>query len=187
MTPKSPPPDSRTGNSWIADSLRRSYERFLKIRGNPHEIALGFALGLFVGMSPFMGFHMAIAVPLAALLKWNKISSALAVWISNPISAPVIYSATYFVGSKLTAFRSKFEIADIDHSGLIKFLHKAPEVLMVLTVGGVVLGLPLAIAGYYASYGAIIKYRKSLKHKLAQKKEHLAEKKEIIKQHFRHK
>ena len=31
-------------------SVRKTYERFLKIRGTPKEIALGFALGLFVGM-----------------------------------------------------------------------------------------------------------------------------------------
>ena len=48
------------------DSWKKTYSRFLKIRGNPKEIALGFALGLFVGMSPFMGAHTIIAVFLAA-------------------------------------------------------------------------------------------------------------------------
>ena len=51
----------------MADTLKRGYERFLKIRGDPREIALGFALGLFIGMTPFMGFHTASAVFLAAL------------------------------------------------------------------------------------------------------------------------
>ena len=32
--------------------IQMPYKRFLKIRGEPREIALGFALGLFVGMTP---------------------------------------------------------------------------------------------------------------------------------------
>jgi hypothetical protein len=35
--------------------LRRVYERFVKIQGHPREIALGFSLGLFVGVSPIIG------------------------------------------------------------------------------------------------------------------------------------
>ncbi|MDZ7777337.1 MAG: DUF2062 domain-containing protein [Bacteroidales bacterium] len=67
--------------SKLAQAYKKAYERFLRIRGTPQEIALGFALGLFVGMSPFLGFHMAIAVFLAALFEWNKISAAVGVWI----------------------------------------------------------------------------------------------------------
>jgi uncharacterized protein (DUF2062 family) len=186
MASNTPPANRRNGRTRLLDALQRPYERFLKIRGNPREIALGFALGLFVGMTPFMGFHMAIAVPLAALLKWNKFSSALAVWITNPLSAPFIYTATYFVGAKLTAFSNYLNIPQIDHKGLMTVLYKAPEVLMVMVVGGVVLGLPLAVAGYYLSYAAIIKYRKSLKYKLALKKARLAEKKKKIKGRLRH-
>lgn len=186
MTSKTTPANRRIGKSRLLEVLKRPYERFLKIRGNPREIALGFALGLFVGMTPFMGFHMAIAVPLAALLKWNKFSSALAVWITNPISAPFIYTATYFVGAKLTAFRNHLNIPHVDHKGLVTVLYKAPEVLMVMVVGGVVLGLPLAIGGYYLSYAAITKYRQSIKYKLALKRARLAEKKEKIKERLRH-
>jgi uncharacterized protein (DUF2062 family) len=83
----------------------KTYERFLKIRGTPREIGLGFAIGLFVGMSPTMGFQMAIAVFLAAVFKWNKISAAAAVWITNPVTAPIIYGVTYFIGATSSACR----------------------------------------------------------------------------------
>ena len=42
--------------------------RALRIR----EITLGFALGILVGMSPYLGFHTAIAVFLAVLFKRRK-------------------------------------------------------------------------------------------------------------------
>jgi uncharacterized protein (DUF2062 family) len=134
-----------------------------------------------------MGFHMAIAVPLAALFKWNKFSSALAVWITNPLTAPFIYSLNYWVGTRLTAFRSNYQLAGIDQTGLENFLQKAPEVMLAMIVGGAVLGFPLAVAGYYLSYAAIVKYRKSVKEKLAAKKARLLEKKKRIQQRFKHK
>ena len=85
--------------------LYKAYKRFLKIRGQPREIALGFALGLFVGMSPFIGLHTVIAVPLAALFKWNKLSSAISVWFTNAATAPIIYSITYLVGAKILGIK----------------------------------------------------------------------------------
>ncbi|WP_419661268.1 DUF2062 domain-containing protein [Desulfosarcina variabilis] len=35
--------------------LKKLYQRFTRIRGNPREIAPGFALGLFISFSPTMG------------------------------------------------------------------------------------------------------------------------------------
>jgi uncharacterized protein (DUF2062 family) len=40
---------------------------------------LGFAFGIFIGMTPTMGIQMPIAVFIAALIKWSKISAAFGV------------------------------------------------------------------------------------------------------------
>jgi uncharacterized protein (DUF2062 family) len=40
----------------LLPALQKFYRKFLKLRGDPREIALGFALGLFIGMSPIMGY-----------------------------------------------------------------------------------------------------------------------------------
>jgi uncharacterized protein (DUF2062 family) len=151
---------------------QKAYERFLKIRGKPREIALGMALGLFVGMTPFFGIHMAIAVLIAAIFKWNKISAAMGVWISNPITAPVIYSLTYFLGSKLLGKGASFTPpGELSLSFIIQLFRKSPEILWVLTVGGVLVGLPLAIVGYYLSHSSILKYQTDLRGKLKKTKE----------------
>ncbi len=164
-------------NSKFIVSIKKTYKRFLKIRGNPHEIALGFSLGLFVGMTPFMGLHTAIAVPIAALLKWNKIAAAAAVWISNPLTAPVVYPITYWVGSKFVSFRKTYQLPeDLNYTILLDILKKAPEVIWILVVGGVIVGIPLAIVGYYFSFSAIVQYRGRIKESLIQKKEKLKKK-----------
>lgn len=155
-------------------SLQRAYERFLKIRGSPREIALGFALGLFVGMTPTIGFQMPIAVFIAALFKWNKISAAVAVWITNPLTAPFIYSFSYFVGAKVLGFK----IAPKLLTGLdFPTLKEAgARILLATTVGGAVVGIPLSLLGYYLAFSAVHGYQTKLKHRVVAKKEKLVRK-----------
>ena len=167
-------------NNKALTSLKKGYRRFLKIRGHPNEIALGLALGLFVGMTPSMGFHTAIAVFIAALFKWNKISAAVGVWITNPLTAPFIYSVNYFIGAKLIGLQKVYLLSEVHgFTKIYKIMLKAPEIFWALTIGGIVLGLPLAVAGYYFSFSVVQKYQDDIKEKLAKSKEKLAEKKEM--------
>ena len=55
-----------------------------------------------------MGIQTVIALFFATLFKWNKISSAVGVWISNPFTAPFLYSLTYYVGAKIMGLRKVF-------------------------------------------------------------------------------
>ena len=175
------PGPSKKGNRLLSP-LYKAYERFLKIRGHPREIALGFALGIFVGMTPFMGLHTAIAVPLAALFKWNKISTAISVWITNAVTAPIIYSITYVVGAKILGIKRAFGITDTNSfSALYKLILKTPEITWAMTVGGIIVGLPLAIISYYFAFSVIRKYQEDIKRKIAKTKEKRAHKKEARK------
>lgn len=163
----------------VSSILIKAYERLIKIRGNPREIALGFALGLFIGMSPTMGLQTAIAIFFAALFKWNKLSAAISVWISNPLTAPFLYSMTYVAGAKIIG------IANASHTpspaiGIESFydmLHKAPDIFWALILGGIVLGLPIALGGYFFAFSAVHKYQEDIKRKLAERKEKRAIKK----------
>ncbi len=156
-------------------SLGKTYERFLKIRGTPREIGLGFALGLFVGMSPTMGFQMAIAVFLAAVFKWNKISAAASVWITNPVTAPIIYGVTYFIGANIIGMPGiKLTPEAFSVTSFITFFKQTPRIFWAMTLGGAIVGLPLAIAGYAMTYSAVDKYQKDIRSRLAEKKQQIA-------------
>jgi uncharacterized protein (DUF2062 family) len=162
-------------NSFVYKIFQMPYRRFLKIRGEAREIALGFALGLFVGITPTMGIQMIIAVFFAALFKWNKISAAIGVWISNPLTAPVIYSITYLLGAGILGLKNSFRLSDLQGiTAVVEILKKAPEILVALVIGGIVLGFPIAVLGYYLSYAAIRRYREGIKRKLRKQKEKIA-------------
>jgi uncharacterized protein (DUF2062 family) len=166
----------------LAGIVRRLYERFIMIRGEPREIALGFALGIFVGMTPTVGVQMPIAIFIAALFKWSKLSAAIGVWISNPLTVPLIYGITYVTGAKLLSLDPMFNMPlSPTWSTLKLMLQKAPQALGAMTVGGALLGIPLAIIGYYLSYAAVDKYQQDVKEKLARQKARLAGTKEKVK------
>lgn len=162
--------------------IRNIFDRFIKIRGTPRQIALGLALGLFLGFTPTMGFQIIPAVFLAALLKWNKIAAALGVQITNPLTAPIIYSFTYSIGAKLMGLEKAFVWKDaFDLSKIAELLELAPTILTALTIGGVIAGLPVAIAGYALGYFAVDNYQKNIRAKLLHQKELLKQKMETRK------
>jgi uncharacterized protein len=66
-----------------------------------NEIALGIALGNFVGFIPVMGTHTIIAIGLAYILRLNTLIVLLGTQISNPISYPFQLFITAEVGSLL--------------------------------------------------------------------------------------
>ena len=142
--------------------IGRVYERFVKIRGNPHEIGLGLALGFYVGMTPFLGFHVLAAVFIAALLKWNKIAAGLGAWITNPISAPFIYGLNWYVGAKITGMElTRILPAHFEVSELARLMMNGPEIIWTLMVGGMITGIPLAFTGYFLTRLAVRYFRSS--------------------------
>ncbi len=60
-------------------------------------------------------------------------------------------------------------------------LQKAPQAFGAMTVGGAIIGIPLAVISYYLSYVAVEKYRKDVKEKLARQKARLVDTKEKVK------
>jgi uncharacterized protein len=166
----------------LAGIVRQLYERFIMIRGEPRAVALGFALGIFIGMTPTVGVQMPIAIFIAALFKWSKLSAAIGVWISNPLTVPIIYGITYITGAKLLSLDPMFNMPlSPTWSTLKLMLQKAPQALGAMAVGGALLGLPLAIISYYLSYAAVDKYQKEVKEKLARQKARLAGTREKVK------
>lgn len=147
------------------------YERFIKLKGAPREIALGFALGLFIGMSPFFGMHIAISIVFASILGWSKIAAAVAVNITNVFTAPLIYPVTYLVGAKITGFTKHVNWpTSVDFEGFLQLIKESPLIVLDLCVGGAILGLPIAIVGYYLAFNAITVYRQRVKERVRELK-----------------
>jgi uncharacterized protein (DUF2062 family) len=159
---------------------KRIYLKIIKINGEPRTIALGFALGLFIGMSPFMGFHMVIALFLATLFKWNRVSSVIGVWISNPLTAPFIYGTTYLTGVRILNFFREKDISlrrNFNITSISSYIENASDILWALVIGGIAAGIVTAAAGYFISYFTIIEYRRDIKTRIIARREKRLKKK----------
>ena len=129
---------------------KRPFSFLLQLHGKPREIALGFALGLFIGMSPFFGLHTFAAIFLSTVLKWNRIASLAGIQITNIFTIPFIYPITFYVGSYIYPVRSSFAFTvDLYEMEIWKLVKTVPDVVATLTVGGIILGLPMALGSYF--------------------------------------
>ena len=89
----------------MSDIWRRT-RRFLIVKvlhanDTPHRIALGIAIGVFIGLTPTVGLQMIIALALATALRANKVVCIPMVWITNPVTLVPIYLVCFRVGSAL--------------------------------------------------------------------------------------
>ncbi len=85
----------------LVRQTKLNFLRFVRLRGTPEEVAKGFALGIFIGMTPTFGVQMPLAFFFAWLLRENKLAAIIGVWITNPLTAPFIYASQYEFGRLL--------------------------------------------------------------------------------------
>ena len=139
--------------------IRYYYLRFIRLRGNPHELALGMTFGIFTGMMPVMPFQMALSVALALIFKGSKITAALGTWISNPLNWYFLYYFSYKLGAwvlGMDGYGTMFKtIMDMVKSGAesMVIVHKILEsgglMVAAFLVGGVILGSVTALPSYF--------------------------------------
>src|SRR5210317_2635894 len=85
--------------TWIFLRLLPVLRWLIRLRGSPQAIAGGFSLGLFIALTPTIGLQIVLAFFLATALNVNRPAAVLAVWITNPITIPAIFSINYWLGS----------------------------------------------------------------------------------------
>ena len=120
--------------------------RFVRLRGMPEEIAKGVALGIFIGMTPTFGFQMAIALFFAYLLRENRLAALLGVWVTNPVTAPVIYAIEYEIGRILLNMDRARLPSEFSWEAYSKL---GWDIMFPLWVGGLIAGVILGALSYF--------------------------------------
>jgi uncharacterized protein (DUF2062 family) len=146
--------------NYITRPFIRIISRILKIGDDPKKIACGFALGTFLGFMPLIGLQAAIAVIIASLLKWNKVSAGIAVFNTNIVTGPFIFGISYFIGASVLGFRNKINFPDkFGFTIFWDLITRSYEIFLSLCFGGVLLGIPTSILAYYLSHFVIKNYQ----------------------------
>jgi uncharacterized protein (DUF2062 family) len=55
----------------IKKRSKEFYHRFISLKGEPASIAMGMAIGVFIGVTPTIPFHTAMIIAVGVLFKQN--------------------------------------------------------------------------------------------------------------------
>lgn len=130
----------------------------LMLDDTEHSIALGTAIGIFLGMTPTVGLQtiavMLLSVTIRPLFRFNVMAALIAIYISNPITVVPIYYGlykvgTWFVGGSVT--REQFA-ATLEYSGFSEWWNTVVDLFVSLgeplLVGTAVVAIPCGLVTY---------------------------------------
>lgn len=141
--------------------IKYYYLRFLRLKGEPHELSLGLACGVFTGMLPITPFQAALAITLAVCLKASKITAAVGTLISNPLNWYFLYYYSYKLGAFLLGLQGKNPVFSSimtavqrgEESMVVigKILGAGGAIIAAFITGGLVLGTTASLPAYFIS------------------------------------
>ena len=140
----------------IESKINHWIQRTKALNGEPRYVAMGMAVGTFVSATPTIPFQTLIAVTLAFILRGSKAAAAIGVWLSNPITFPVFYLASYKTGAFLFGISDIPSIAGQTMSDLLKL---GFDITLAAITGGMVIGIFLAIGAYIITHKIVCKIR----------------------------
>lgn len=158
-----------------------------KSSGSSHAVALGMAIGFFVGWMPFFGLQTVLALLLCHLFRANKIVPLLLVWLSNPVTFVPIFTINYWVGWKLVGGPPMSEIVAVLEKlavppgsdggswlaawwteitdGTQELLGMGWGMLQPFCLGSALIGMALAVLSYFITRRFVDAFRNALHEK----------------------
>ncbi len=138
----------------LSTELRLEFEAALEGEYSPKQVAGSFAVGVFVTSLPTLGLGVLtfflIAHVFAGVSKLALFSSVI---VFNPAVKWGVYGASFWLGSALLGPVEGVTRSDVS-------LSAAPEVVVRLLVGNLILAVVFTVLGYAVAYRLTAAYRR---------------------------
>jgi len=141
---------------------RTVLRELLMLDDSARSIALGAAIGMFIGMTPTVGIQMILVLCLAAmtrsLVRFSKVAALLMVYVSNPFTVLPIYWFNYQLGAYFTGSTVAYAdfAAALEYDGFEQWLDTV-TVLFVQVGSPLIFGsLIVAVVTSLLTYPAIL-------------------------------
>jgi hypothetical protein len=138
--------------------VRYWYLRVIRQNASARNIALGLALGVFVGAMPIIPFQTFAIIALAFIFRTNKLSAWLATCYSNVFTMGPFYTFLFFIGKLVMPFEGLH--LDPEHLAMKELIASGWELFLVILVGGLIFGVVAGVLTYFFSVQAIRRYRR---------------------------
>jgi hypothetical protein len=136
--------------------FRYIYLRLVRVGGDPVHIALGFAVGAFLGIFPTFGVGTPLALLIASLLRWNRISAVLGSLVMNPFTTPFFWTLSGSFGAAIFRVDAKKVLQSVGNGERMKSLSEAA---LIYLTGNTLIALAGAVVSYFVSWKLVMTYR----------------------------
>ena len=137
--------------------FRDKLRQILSVQESPRKIALAFALGVFIGMSPLLGIHTILGIVTAWIFRLNKFVTIVGVYVTNPWTIVPIYTFGTWVGAKLLGIDRIIPNIDWSHLTVKELMHTFGPLLMPFIVGSTLLGVVSGGLSFFLVYRMVKK------------------------------
>ena len=138
-------------------STRYVAHRIGRMPGTPGSIALGFATGAAVACTPFVGFHLGIALVLSWIIRGSPLAAAIATQVvGNPWTIPFILLGIYRLGARMLGTASIHHLPSEVHVSYI--FHHPGQVMLPMLLGSVPVAIAVGVFSFFAARFLVSRY-----------------------------
>jgi len=150
--------------------VRRWLDQLLHTHDTPQRTAAAYALGVFFGFSPLLGFHTMLGLVFAFALNLNRVAVLLGIYSNLPWILPAYYTLTTMLGAKLLGVRIRPRllhdlteaVAAFSWTDTRALLHALTPLAWAYVLGSTIGAFVLAAIAYRVSLGVIETHRRRL-------------------------
>jgi len=148
----------------------------MRLKGDPHSLALGTAIGVLLGIIPAMPLQTILIVLVTFMTRSSTLAAMLSSFlVCNPLTYVPQYYLSTVIGNIFTPYELNWirirEVLDIllQYPGFYRSLEILTdlgyEAVIVLLVGGTILAIPFALASYFFALRLFLQIRKKKRQK----------------------
>jgi uncharacterized protein (DUF2062 family) len=149
--------------------LRDLIKKLLHIEDTPERTALAYAVGVFLGFSPLLGFHTLVGLAIAFLFRLNRVAILLGVWTNSPWWIVPYYVFATWIGMWVMGFwmdwttlKEIFQLGKVQgfmSSDFWRQVSSQSDLVLSFLIGSLILCTFLSLIAYPLSLKFIRLYR----------------------------
>jgi|GEM_PF-3802286 len=125
------------------------------VRYTAHNIAFGFAIGMFFGILPTFGVGGIFAIIFAQIFKASKIAALIGTFFTNPLTSPFFLSLSILIGSLFTGIQYNPDLF-LTSLGTLDL----QTIFLKFLLGNIIVAVLCSLISYLLVYYIATKYAK---------------------------
>ncbi|MDP2727421.1 MAG: DUF2062 domain-containing protein [Dehalococcoidia bacterium] len=137
-------------------SIKKRLQQALSLGDPPEKIAMGVAVGIFLGVFPTFNLGIILAVVGARFFKYNVAASIAGSAVATPLTSPFIIIASAALGSLITGTEWGYVAEQAKGE---QFWDAAWTTALTYMAGNLILCAVSSIPAYFITKRAVVEYR----------------------------